>query len=292
MAGEDRAVFEEPLEAFVEAGQRPDGFLLEHLNRDQRQQADEGARFQAKHAVVMLDLVVVKAVGVVPKAGAAEGVHGVGDLDEVLEELGGHVLVGGVGARAVAGQFERDAQHGQAIEGHPGGAVGLLQGPAVRERLRAIEDADVVEAEEAAGEEVLALGVLAVDPPGEVEQEFLEDPFEEGAIAGAGPVGDFIHAPGSPGVDGRVHVVEGEFVGGELAVGVEIPFAQEQQELALGEGRIEPREEERVEGEIPGGLLRRRLGVVAPSSPSSWAKEAHGQGRDKTTRTCGGREFG
>ena len=32
-------------------------------------------------------LVVVEAVLLVPQAGAAEGVHGVGDRDEVLEEL-------------------------------------------------------------------------------------------------------------------------------------------------------------------------------------------------------------
>jgi hypothetical protein len=38
----------------------------------------------------------------------------------------------------------------------------------------AVEDPDVVESEEAAAEDVTAFNVLAVDPPGEVEQEFLE----------------------------------------------------------------------------------------------------------------------
>ena len=36
------------------------------------------------------------------------------------------------------------------------------------QRRAAVEDADVVEAEEAALEDVLALGVLAVHPPGEL----------------------------------------------------------------------------------------------------------------------------
>ena len=45
---------------------------------------------------VHVELVVVEAVLLVPQAGAAERVHRVGDGDEVLEELGGDVLVGRV----------------------------------------------------------------------------------------------------------------------------------------------------------------------------------------------------
>ena len=57
--------------------------------------------------------------------------------------------------------------------------------PPVGSGVDAIEDADVVEAEEAALEDVVALGVLAVDPPGEVEQQLLEDALEEDAVARA-----------------------------------------------------------------------------------------------------------
>ena len=51
------------------------------------------------------------------------------------------------------------------------------------QRCAAVEDADVVEAEEAALEDVVAVGVLAVDPPGEVEQQLVEDALQEGAVA-------------------------------------------------------------------------------------------------------------
>ena len=44
---------------------------------------------------------------------------------------------------------------------------------------RAVEGADVVETEETALEDVVALGVLAVHPPGEVDQQLVEDPLEE-----------------------------------------------------------------------------------------------------------------
>jgi hypothetical protein len=39
----------------------------------------------------------------------------------------------------------------------------------------AVEGADVVQAQEAPLEEVVVLGVLTVDPPGEVEQQLVED---------------------------------------------------------------------------------------------------------------------
>ena len=48
---------------------------------------------------------------------------------------------------------------------------------------RAVERADVVEAEEAALEDVVALGVLAVHPPGEVEEQLVEDALEEVEVA-------------------------------------------------------------------------------------------------------------
>ena len=61
---------------------------------------------------------------------------------------------------------------------HPGGAVRLLEMSARRQRSAAVEDADVVEPEEAALEDVVAGAVLAVDPPGEVEQQLLEGALE------------------------------------------------------------------------------------------------------------------
>ena len=81
--------------------------------------------------------------------------------------------------RIVLGQDQRDLEHVLAVEGHPRGAVGLLQGAARRERGAAIEDADVVETQEPAGEDVAPVGVLAVDPPVEVQHQALERPLQE-----------------------------------------------------------------------------------------------------------------
>ena len=90
-------------------------------------------------------LVVVEAILLVPQPGAAEGVHGVGDVDEVLEELRGDVFVGGVFASPVPARWRAWC----AIERHPRGAVGLLEMTAAGQGLGAVEDADVVQAEEA-----------------------------------------------------------------------------------------------------------------------------------------------
>ena len=83
----------------------------------------------------------------------------------------------------MGGQLDGDLQHVLAEEGHPGGAVGLLQVAAGGQRSAAVEDADVVEAEEAALEDVLAEAVLAVDPPGEVQQQLVEDRFRQSRSA-------------------------------------------------------------------------------------------------------------
>ena len=127
---------------------------------------DHRADAQRDAATVDVHLVVVETVLLVPQPRAAEGVHGVGDVHEVLEELGGDVLRAGIEARQLQGHGE----HRGAVERHPGGAVRLLQMAAVGQRPRAVEDADVVQPQEAAREQVLAAGVLAIDPPGEIDQ--------------------------------------------------------------------------------------------------------------------------
>ena len=127
--------------------------------------------------------------------------------------------------------------------------------PPGRQRRRAVEDADVVEAEEPALEDVLALGVLAVDPPGEVQEQLVEDALEELAVALARPLlVDLVDAPGRPRVHGRVHVAEGPLVGRQLPVRVHVPLAQQQHELLLGEVGVDEGERDAVEREVPRGV--------------------------------------
>ena len=57
---------------------------------------------------------------------------------------------------------------------------------------------------------------------------------------------------GGHGVDGRVHVPEGPFVGGDLTAGVKVARLQQSLQLLLGELHVEEREDHAVICEIPG----------------------------------------
>ena len=168
------------------------------------------------------ELIVVEAVFLVPEPVTAEGVDGIGDVDEVLEELGGDVLVGG----AVQGQFDGHGEHEQAVGSHPCGAVGLVEVPSARQGTGAVKHPDIVEPEESAAEDVAPFHILAVDPPSEIQQQLLKGLLQKLGVPLAFGIGHFIHPPHGPSVNGRIDVGEIPLVGGELSVRVHVPLAQ------------------------------------------------------------------
>ena len=169
------------------------------------------------------------------------------------DELQRHVDVD----RIALGQLARDLQHPLAVEGHPRGAVGLLERAASRQRRRAIEDADVVQPEEPALEQVAIVGVLAVDPPGEVRQQPLEHPGQELAVAFASDLGlALVDEQRGPGGHRRVDVAEVPLVRGDLPVRVEVVGAEQELDLLLREVDVDQRQRRAVEGEVPRGEPR------------------------------------
>src|SRR6185436_6907591 len=101
----------------------------------------------------------------------------------------------------------------ETIHAHPAGGVGLFDIAPGGERFAPVKDADIVETEKAALEYVSAAGVLAIDPPGEVQEQFLKNPFEKLAVAFTAPFHFyFVDTPGCPGVDRRIDVAERPFV--------------------------------------------------------------------------------
>ena len=70
---------------------------------------------------------------------------------------------------------QRNSEHIEAVHAHPARAVRLFDVAPGRQRRRAIKDTDIVQTQEAALEDVIALGVFAVDPPVEVQQQLVED---------------------------------------------------------------------------------------------------------------------
>ncbi len=165
------------------------------------------------------------------------------DHHELLEELDHHVQVDVVLLR----ELDRDHQHPECVVGHPGGPVRLLELDAFR-KVGPVDRADVVQSEEAAAEDVVPIGVLAVQPPGEVDEQLLEDALQELAV----PVAvEAVDADRRHHVHRRIDVVEVPLVRRQRAVRMLEPLAQQHQELVLRERRIEMRPGDRVEPEIP-----------------------------------------
>src|SRR6266487_3366037 len=106
----------------------------------------------------------------------------------MLEEFRGHVFVYWIGLR----EFQRHGKHGEAIKSHPRSAVRLLQKSTGRQQFRAVENADVIEPEKTAGEKIVAFGVFAVHPPGEIEQQLLECAFKKSGISSEPVANDVI----------------------------------------------------------------------------------------------------
>ena len=125
--------------------------------------------------------------------------------------------------------------------------------PPVGKRGAAVEHADVVETEEAALEHVLAEAVLAVQPPGEVQQELVECRLEEIDVHLAAPrLLGAAQKESCKSMDRGIHIAEVPLIGGHLPVGVQVGRAEHQVHLLFGEVGVHDRERERVEGQVPG----------------------------------------
>src|SRR5271170_4385593 len=156
-------------------------------------------------------------------------------------------------------QFQSHRQHGRAIECHPRCAVSLLQKPTGRQRLRAIKYSDVVHPQESAAEQVVALRILAIHPPGEIQVELLEHSGEKMRIALAALSGDLVNTPRSPRMQRWVYVGERKLIRGNLTVRMHVPFTQQSNDLVFCELRIDRRHWNHVTGKVP-----RRVPWVLP----------------------------
>src|ERR1700760_3743757 len=99
-------------------------------------------------------------------------------------------------------QLERNAHQVQRVHRHPGGAVRLVHVAAIRQLCVAVEYADIVESQKPSLENIPALDVLAVHPPGKIEHELMEDTLEKIPITLAAAVlpVNLIDTPCRPGM--------------------------------------------------------------------------------------------
>ena len=171
----------------------------------------------------------------------------------MLEKFGGEAFVGSI----LLGQLEGDVHHVNAEERHPSGAVGLFENGAVGKLFAAIDHGDVVQSKEAALEDIVALAIHLVHPPGEVDQQFVETFFEEFAVGVAGAVAlDLVNPPDRPGMHRRIEIRELPFVGGDLAVDVLKLLEQEKPKIIRGEAGIDERHGGALKRQVPSGKPR------------------------------------
>src|SRR5205814_3173962 len=106
----------------------------------------------------------------VPQTGTAQFVQCIGDENKVFQKFDCQILI----HRIVLRQFESNSQHVQTVEGHPGGAVCLLEATARGQGIRTVENSDVVQPEKSSGKEIGAFVIGSIHPPGEIEKKFLK----------------------------------------------------------------------------------------------------------------------
>ena len=171
----------------------------------------------------------------------------------MLEKLAGDIFISGIFLR----ELKSNRQHVQAVHAHPTGAVRLFEVTSGGKRCRTVKDADVIESQKAALKNIRAVGILTVHPPSKIQEQLVKHFFQETTVGHAAhaPL-DLVDAPRSPGMNRRVNVAEGPFVGGELAVWVHVPFAQKKDELIFGEIGIEKCQGNAVERQVPRGKPR------------------------------------
>src|SRR5271156_5492772 len=143
--------------------------FLEDRGRAERKKANHGTHFETLRGTVgKAQHIVVEAVFLIPHSDVirAHIIERRRNREEVMEKLEHHFDVGFVLFCEHYGELE----HVLSEEAHPRSAVRLFKPATHGQCAGAIECADVVQPEEAALEDIVATGILAVDPPGEVNQ--------------------------------------------------------------------------------------------------------------------------
>ena len=163
------AVLDEPLHPLLEAWKLFQKVRLQGLHGKERDQANKGPDPERyKGTIWEVEDVIVEPILLVPQTNgcATQMVDSIGDVEKMLKELGGHILIGRLGA----GQLQGNGQHVETVHAHPRRAISLIDVPTGGQRRTAVKDADVVQPEKTTLENIVAVVVLAVDPPGKVQQ--------------------------------------------------------------------------------------------------------------------------
>src|ERR1041385_5975972 len=88
-----------------------------------------------------------------------------------------------------------------------------------RQGSTAIENSDVIQTKKPTLEDVHAIGVFAIDPPGEIQKQLLKNALEKDSIAhSTSLLLDLVNAPRGPGVNRRIHIAKRPLISRQLTV--------------------------------------------------------------------------
>ena len=146
---------------------------IHHFTCEQGNDADPGKNIDAMHAAFRINNnILEESISLVPDGYARAGVAGkrICDCQKLAVGLDSNAFIGGIFNR----DFKRDHGELQGKHRHPAGRIGLLQRIAWRQRLGAVVHRDIVKPEKPPLKYVHASGILAVDPPGMVQQQLVQ----------------------------------------------------------------------------------------------------------------------
>src|SRR5215471_14137194 len=128
--------------------------------------------------------------------------------------------------------------------------------PPCGEHRATIEDANVVQPKKATLKDILAFDVLSIDPPGEVEHEFVEYALQKIAVASTAIslLLNLIHLQCRPGMYRWINVTKSPLICRYLAVGMHIPLAEHEKKLVFSKSRVEVGKGYAMKREVPCGI--------------------------------------
>src|SRR3990167_6533534 len=98
----------------------------------------------------------------------------------------------------------------------------------------------------------MSIGIFAVDPPGEVEQQLVQLALQKLQVAAVvGIALGLVHLPYGPSMYRRGHGAENPFLSWNMTNSGHVPDGRHQQEFIRGEHRVENPQRDTVESQIP-----------------------------------------
>src|SRR5580704_2546137 len=222
------------------------GRRAKHGNKAHHSTGAYGDRFVLPRNQVVIE----KSVLLIPERHEwiPDAIHGIGDEDVVLPEFAGNIFINGV----LFGQQKGGSKHVFGESSHPACAIRLSKQVALR-KFVAIEYTNVIHPQKSTLENIFAQCVLAVDPPGKVEEHLLKDTFQKCEISDTGMLAlNLEHSPRRKRQNGWIDAIEIPFIGGDLPIGVHVPLTQHLENLFFGQVRVDICQGNTMKAEIPG----------------------------------------